>query len=191
MLDLIIRNANLPDGRTGIDIGIADGFIADVTPGLDAKAHREIDASGRLATPPSDALLWGGGRRMPELCGAVASVQLKKLPKILRQMRGSKHRIKAMLKDAPGISFRRSNDADGDTGPFLILILDSARRATAAVERMQAAGLHSAFRIADYGLHIYSNIPALVKKTPTSADCHSRSTRTAKLAPAPPLAPGS
>jgi cytosine deaminase len=52
MLDLIIRNANLPDGRTGIDIGIADGLIAEVAPALDARAQREIDASGRLATPP-------------------------------------------------------------------------------------------------------------------------------------------
>jgi cytosine/creatinine deaminase len=52
MLDLIIRNANLPDGRTDIDIGITDGFITEVTPDLDAAAHREIDAAGRLATPP-------------------------------------------------------------------------------------------------------------------------------------------
>ena len=52
MLDLIIRNANLPDGRTGIDIGIADGLIAEVAPALDARAQREIDAAGRLATPP-------------------------------------------------------------------------------------------------------------------------------------------
>ncbi len=51
-MDLIIRNANLPDGRTGIDIGIADGLIAEVAPALDARAQREIDASGRLATPP-------------------------------------------------------------------------------------------------------------------------------------------
>jgi cytosine deaminase len=52
MLDLIIRNANLPDGRTGIDIGIADGLIAEVAPALAVRAQREIDASGRLATPP-------------------------------------------------------------------------------------------------------------------------------------------
>ena len=52
MLDLIIRNANLPDGRTGIDIAIADGVIADVAVELDAKAIREIDATGRLASPP-------------------------------------------------------------------------------------------------------------------------------------------
>jgi cytosine deaminase len=52
MLDLIIRNANLPDGRTGIDIAIADGLIADVAVQLDARAHREIDAAGRLVSPP-------------------------------------------------------------------------------------------------------------------------------------------
>ncbi len=52
MFDLIIRNANLPDGRTGIDIAIAKGVIADVAAKLDAEATREIDATGRLATPP-------------------------------------------------------------------------------------------------------------------------------------------
>jgi len=52
MFDLIIRNANLPDGRTGIDIAVAEGKIADVAPGLDARAQREIDAVGRLVTPP-------------------------------------------------------------------------------------------------------------------------------------------
>jgi cytosine deaminase len=52
MLDLIIRNANLPDGRTGIDIGIVDSLIKEVGPGLDASASREIDATGRLVSPP-------------------------------------------------------------------------------------------------------------------------------------------
>src|SRR5215213_382382 len=36
--DLIIRNATLPDGRTSIDIA--------------AEAGREIDATGRLVSPP-------------------------------------------------------------------------------------------------------------------------------------------
>jgi cytosine deaminase len=52
MFDLIIRNANLPDGRTGIDIAIANGLIADAAPHLAAQAQREIDATGRLASPP-------------------------------------------------------------------------------------------------------------------------------------------
>src|SRR5688572_10870925 len=52
MLDLIIRGANLPDGRQGIDIGIQSGKIARVEPALKATAGQEIDAKGRLVSPP-------------------------------------------------------------------------------------------------------------------------------------------
>ena len=52
MLDLIIRGANLPDGRQNIDIGIQGGKIASVEPALKATAGQEIDAKGRLVTPP-------------------------------------------------------------------------------------------------------------------------------------------
>ena len=51
-MDLIIRNANLPDGRSGIDIGIKDGKIAVFESSLSAKATEEIDASGYLVSPP-------------------------------------------------------------------------------------------------------------------------------------------
>jgi cytosine/creatinine deaminase len=52
MLDLLIRGANLPDGREGIDIAVKDGRIAELGPALKAEAAREIDATGRLVTPP-------------------------------------------------------------------------------------------------------------------------------------------
>ena len=51
-MDLIIRNANLPDGRIGIDIGIKDGKIVALEVALSAKAQKEIDASGYLVSPP-------------------------------------------------------------------------------------------------------------------------------------------
>ena len=51
-MDLIIRNATLPDGRVGIDIGIKDGKIAALEVALTAKAQEEIDASGYLVSPP-------------------------------------------------------------------------------------------------------------------------------------------
>ena len=51
-MDLIIRNANLPDGRTGIDIGIKDRKIAVIESSLSAKAAEEIDAAGKLVSPP-------------------------------------------------------------------------------------------------------------------------------------------
>ena len=52
MLDTIIRGANLPDGRTEIDIGIAGERIVAVEPHLAAEAAEEIAAHGRLVCPP-------------------------------------------------------------------------------------------------------------------------------------------
>jgi cytosine deaminase len=52
MFDLIIRNANLPDGRQGFDIGLAGGKIAAIEKSIAATAGEEIDASGRLVSPP-------------------------------------------------------------------------------------------------------------------------------------------
>ena len=114
------------------------------------------------------AITWGGGRRMSELTGAVGSIQLKKLPQIIRHMQGSKRRIKALLEGTPGLSFRRLADEAGDTGSFLILLLENAAKARLVVERMKAAGLLAAVRLAEYGLHIYSNVPQLVGKVPLS-----------------------
>jgi len=51
-MDLIIRNANLPDGRTGFDIGIKDEKIISIEVKLPSKANKEIDASGYLVSPP-------------------------------------------------------------------------------------------------------------------------------------------
>jgi len=51
-MDVVIRNANLPDGQWGVDIAIADGRIAAVGPALAAKGAQEIDAEGDLVTPP-------------------------------------------------------------------------------------------------------------------------------------------
>lgn len=52
MFDLIIRNANLPDGRKRIDIAIKDGKIAAMEASIAAEAKDEIDATDRLASPP-------------------------------------------------------------------------------------------------------------------------------------------
>ena len=51
-MDLVIRNACLPDGRHNIDLAIADGKIAAVGQRLAVVGAREIDAGGDLLTPP-------------------------------------------------------------------------------------------------------------------------------------------
>ncbi|EPE96823.1 amidohydrolase family protein [Rhizobium grahamii] len=52
MFELIIRKANLPDGRTGIDIAVENGKIAAIEHQIEASAGTEINATGRLVTPP-------------------------------------------------------------------------------------------------------------------------------------------
>ena len=51
-MDLVIRNATLPDGRQHIDIGVEGERIGAVATGLAARGAREIDAGGDLVTPP-------------------------------------------------------------------------------------------------------------------------------------------
>jgi cytosine deaminase len=50
--DLIIRNATLPDGREGWDVGVSADRIAAIEPKIDAEARRTIDARGLLLSPP-------------------------------------------------------------------------------------------------------------------------------------------
>ena len=52
MLDLLITNASLPDGRTGMSVAVQDGRITEVTAGLSAPATETVDAKGYLLTPP-------------------------------------------------------------------------------------------------------------------------------------------
>ena len=51
-MDLILRNASLPDGRQGIDIGIAQGRIAALELHLAARGAQEFDVGGDLVSPP-------------------------------------------------------------------------------------------------------------------------------------------
>jgi len=53
--DLVVRNATLPDGRSGMDIAVRDGRIAALASKgeLDpARGKTELDAEGQLVTPP-------------------------------------------------------------------------------------------------------------------------------------------
>lgn len=52
MLDLLITQATLPDGRQNMSIAVQGGRIAEVTEGLQAPAHETVDAGGLLVSPP-------------------------------------------------------------------------------------------------------------------------------------------
>ena len=52
MLDLVIKNANLADGRTGVDIAVQDGRIVEVAQAIAGNARETLDAAGQLVSPP-------------------------------------------------------------------------------------------------------------------------------------------
>ncbi len=52
MLDLLITNATLPDGRSNMSVAVQGGKITEVTADLKAQAKETIDAKGNLLTPP-------------------------------------------------------------------------------------------------------------------------------------------
>ncbi len=52
MLDLILRDARLPDGGEPVDISVKDGRIVEIRPGIKEQALEEIDAGGHLVTAP-------------------------------------------------------------------------------------------------------------------------------------------
>nr|WP_315395118.1 amidohydrolase family protein [uncultured Duganella sp.] len=51
-MDVVLRNANLADGRQGVDIAIDGGRIAAIGAALPLTAAREIDAGGDLVSAP-------------------------------------------------------------------------------------------------------------------------------------------
>ena len=52
MFDLIVKNATLTDGQTGVDIACRDGKIVALEPNISAEAKDVIDAAGYLVSPP-------------------------------------------------------------------------------------------------------------------------------------------
>ncbi|MBI4027366.1 MAG: DegT/DnrJ/EryC1/StrS family aminotransferase [Verrucomicrobia bacterium] len=132
------------------------------------------NAAGRLDLKNLEFATWGYGARMNEPTAALALAQLGKLPKICASMRERKHKLKKMLSDIPGLSFRRLDDPEGEAGSFLLTIFPDAAHANFFVKALRAEGIVpqrggiSNIRMTDWGLHIYHHIPSLVNKLPVS-----------------------
>ena len=115
----------------------------------------------------------GENYRMSELAGAVALVQLRKLDGLLAGMRRNKKRIKDQIADLP-ITFRRLNDAEGDTAIALIFYLPESSITARFAEALQAEGVGAAC-IFDKGIpdwHIYAHWKHIIEKvTATPEGC--------------------
>lgn len=129
------------------------------------------DASGRNMFECLDLCLWGRGSRLDEVRAAILRVQLRKLPRIVEHMRGSKYRIRKGLEQIQAIKLRRILDPSGDTGCFLLTTFATPEQARAVNQALRAEGIGTFpqgltnVMMTEWGLHIYYNIPSLVHKT--------------------------
>lgn len=129
------------------------------------------DAKGRLIFDDPSLCLWGKGYRLDELRAAVLRVQLKKLPRIIKNMHHSKYRIRRALEKFPGAQLRKMVDPAGDTGCFLITTYPSAETAQKVNRALRAEGIVtrpqgvSNIVMTDWGLHLYTNNVSLVNKS--------------------------
>lgn len=124
------------------------GLLVSDDERLYLRAARYQDQGGQFVTST------GGGRghepiepfvgenlRMTELAGAIAEVQLSKLPGLLAAQRRNQRRILAAVGDLPGLAFRRVPDPEGDGGSSVNVFLPTAELARRFAKALRAEGV--------------------------------------------------
>lgn len=164
-------NKNMSVGEAGAVVTSDEALYRRAVAVQDAGYARS--SAGKLEMNDSDAWSWGRGVRIDELRSAILRVQLRKLEGTIERMRHSKGRIVQQLASRPELTLRRLADPAGDTGGFLLTIFPDEATARAVNQRLRGHGIvttdpdTSNVILADYGMHIYSNIPGLVQKIGT------------------------
>ncbi len=167
-------NKNMTSGDGGM-IVCDDRAIFDRVVALHDLGYPRTPA-GRLDVTQEACQLWGFGARMSELAGAMALAQMRKLLLITGAMRNAKWKIRNAIEQIDGLSLRNIPDPDGDTGPFLIMMLKDGDTATAFVNALRAegivgpAGSLACISMREWGLHWYFNIPSLVERRSNARD---------------------
>ncbi len=90
--------------------------------------------------------------RVNELTGAVALAQLRKLDGIIRDLRAKKSKLKSLISDIPGVTFRKLPDPDGDCATICTAIFDDAGKALAVANKLESITVDRS------GWHVYANM---------------------------------
>ncbi|NQU88201.1 MAG: DegT/DnrJ/EryC1/StrS family aminotransferase [Mariniphaga sp.] len=128
------------------------------------------DEEGNLDTGNEDYQFWGIGCRMNEVTAAIIRVQLKKIGLITSSMRNFKYELVDIISCYKGIGKRHIADPSGDSGGFLKMTFDNKETSIRFKEKLIENGIkvrqggYYPVHMLDWGMHVYSNIPALVGK---------------------------
>jgi 8-amino-3,8-dideoxy-alpha-D-manno-octulosonate transaminase len=146
------------------------GLVATQDETLYVRAARYQDQGGQFVTSYASSRgeelteeFAGENLRMGELAGAVAGVQLERLPGILRAMRANKARIVDAIGEIDGLTRRRRPDPDGDGSSSITWFLPAAVVAKRFAAALRAEGIPCAQMYR--GLPVYLNAAVLARRT--------------------------
>jgi len=148
------------------------GVVVTDDPDLHLRATRYTDQGGQFVTGRGgsrggevDEPFVGENLRMTELAGAVAGVQLGRLPGVLSDMRAAKSKVLEGVGPRDGLTPRWTPDPEGDGGSSCFWYLPSPDLAERFVSALLAEGIPSA-RLYD-GKPVYANPAYLAQRTVT------------------------
>jgi dTDP-4-amino-4,6-dideoxygalactose transaminase len=146
------------------------GAVCAANEGLWLRAARFQDQGGQFVTSGGDERgdgldepFLGENLRMTEVAGAIAEVQLRRLPDLLAAMRANKRRILDAVGDVPGLRVRRAPDPDGDGSSSITWFAPSAEIAQRTVLALRAEGV-PAVQFYD-GKPVYANEALRAQRT--------------------------
>jgi 8-amino-3,8-dideoxy-alpha-D-manno-octulosonate transaminase len=105
----------------------------------------------------------GTNLRMNELTAAVGLMQLRKLDRILGDVRAHSQRVYQGIGDLPGIRFRMRPDPEGDPGAIVFLRFDTKQRCDRFIAAMKAEGVPV---VRPGSASILPAVPFIEKKVP-------------------------
>lgn len=127
------------------------GLVTSEDEGLLLRAARYQDQGGQFVTSTGstrgdpgvadDEPFVGENLRMTEIAGAIAEVQVRRLPALLARQRELQRRILAAVPAIDGLGLRRLPDPEGDGGSSVNLFLPTAELARRFVKAMRAERL--------------------------------------------------
>ena len=146
------------------------GLVTTDDETLYLRAARFQDQGGQFVTSYASARgdeltepFAGENLRMGELAGAVAGVQLLRLPGILAAMRANKQRIVDAVGAIEGLTRRRRPDPEGDGSSSITWFLSDASRAKRFAAALRAEGIPCAQMYR--GRPVYLNPGVMARRT--------------------------
>jgi 8-amino-3,8-dideoxy-alpha-D-manno-octulosonate transaminase len=146
------------------------GALVTSDENLYLRAARYQDQGGQFVTSHMrerggelDEPFVGENLRMTEVAGAIAGVQLRKLPGLLECLRANRKRVASAIGEVEGMTERRVPDPEGEGGSSLSWFLPSADVARRFTRALRAEGVPCAQMYG--GKPVYANRAILEKRT--------------------------